>query len=66
MLVLENVGPELINPAAMVLFDTAAAQHIGTHTNRNGWTLGERHIIESEEGPTKSIVWEVVDVRSLA
>lgn len=55
MLVLENVDAYMVdNQLMMSVFDAKAMQHLPA-----GHTLGERHVLDSDEGPTKSIVWEV-------
>lgn len=66
MLVLENIDPEMAKDGVMLtLFDASARNELAVKAGTS-LVLGERYIVDSEEGPTKSVVWDVLDVRTPA
>jgi hypothetical protein len=64
MLVEEDVAPEMAESEPMLsIYDHKARQAL-TSMFAPGFTIGQRHVV-NDEGKV-SVVWDVIDVRSLA
>lgn len=66
MLVEEDVDQQHIDvPAMLSVYDHKARQQLSTMDVEHELKIGQRYVINNEDG-TKSLVWDVIDVRSLA
>ena len=65
MLVEEDIAPGLAGGPMLAIYDEAARRALVAMDVEHELKLGERFVVDGENG-TKSIVWDVLAVRTLA